>query len=149
VLAAHLLVIAWALGITLSDALRRRIPNLFSLGAIAGGLIYLISTGHAVLNANWLDVLLGLLLALLLTLPAYLMRWLGAGDVKLLLAIASLGGWKVVLSSFAVAGILGGISALAVMQYAAYFGYSPANKRWLPFGAMLAVGLIASMGFKW
>lgn len=148
-LTAHWIVVAWALGITLSDALWRRIPNLFSLGAITGGLIYLVYAEHAVLSASWLDVFLGLLLALLLTLPAYLMRWLGAGDVKLLLAIAVLGGWKVVLSSFVVAGILGGISVLAVMQYATYFGYNPANKRWLPFGALLATGLIVSLGLKW
>lgn len=148
-LTAHWIVFAWALGIILSDALWRRIPNLFSLGAIVGGLIYLLHVGQAPLGSGWLDVLLGLLLALLLTLPAYLMRWLGAGDVKLLLAIASLGGWKIVLSSFAIAGTLSGISVLVVMQYATYFGYSPANKRFLPFGAMLGAGLIASMGFKW
>lgn len=149
VLVAHWIIISWAVGITLSDLLSRRIPNVFSLGAIVGGLAYLGYVGHAVVIASWLDVGIGLLLALLLTLPAYLARWLGAGDVKLLLAIASLGGWKLVITSFAVAGLLSGICALGMMQWATYFGHRPANERWLPFGAMLSTGLIVSMGFKW
>ena len=126
----------------------RRIPNVFSLGAIVAGLTYLAYAGNALLSGTWLDVLLGVLLALLLTLPAYIMRWLGAGDVKLLLAIASLGGWEAVITSFAVAGLLCGISALIVVQYAIYTGRSPESKRWLPFGAMLATGLIISIGVR-
>lgn len=148
-LLAHWMIISWALGITLSDVVSRRIPNVFSLGAVTVGLVYLAYAGHAVIGGNWLDVLLGALLALLLTLPAYIMRWLGAGDVKLLVAIASLGGWKLVLTSFAVAGLMSGVSAVAVIQYATYFGSGPTNKRWLPFGAMLATGLIISIGFEW
>lgn len=148
-LTAHWLIVSWALGVTLSDLMSRRIPNALSLGAIVCGLGYLAYTGQAVLGGSWLDVLLGVLLGLLLTLPAYLMRWLGAGDVKLLLAIAALGGWQYVLTSFAVAGLISGITAVAVMQYATYFGQGPASKRWLPFGAMLSAGLIISMGIKW
>ena len=148
-LAVHWLIVAWALGIALSDLASRRIPNVFSLGACACGLAWLAYAGHSVLGSDLLAVLLGMLLAVLLTLPAYLMRWLGAGDVKLLLAIAVLGGWKSVLTSFAVAGFLGGIAAVAVMQYSAYFGRAPSTKRWLPFGAMLASGFIVSMGVKW
>jgi len=144
-----MLVIAWALGIALADILSRRIPNIFSVGAIFCGLAYLAYAGQAILGGGWFEVMAGMLIALLLTLPAYLMRWLGAGDVKLLLAIAALGGWKVVLTSFAVAGILGSVSTVAVLQYATYFGQGPTSKRWLPFGAMLAMGLIASMQFKW
>lgn len=148
-LAVQSLAIAWALGIALSDLSARRIPNVLSLGACACGLIYLAFSGYAVLGADWLAVLVGIVLAVLLTLPAYLMRWLGAGDVKLLLAIAVLGGWKSVLGSFAIAGLLGGIAAVAVLQYAAYSGRSPSAKRWLPFGAMLASGFIVSIGVKW
>ncbi|HYD34018.1 MAG TPA: A24 family peptidase [Methylophilaceae bacterium] len=147
-LAVHWLIVAWALGIVVSDVSSRRIPNAFSLGAVVGGLAYLAYFGHAVLNGSLVDVLLGVLLALLLTVPAYMMSWLGAGDVKLLLAIASLGGWQSVLTSFAVAGLLGAVCALAVMQYATYSGQAPARKRWVPFGAMLAAGLIVSMGFR-
>ena len=148
-LAVHWLIVSWALGITLSDVVSRRIPNALSLGAILGGLGYLAYTGQAVLAGGWLDVLLGLLLALLLTMPAYLLRWLGAGDVKLLLAIAVMGGWQYVLTSFVIAGLVSGITTLAMLQYSTYSGHQLTAGRWMPFGAMLAAGLIASMGLKW
>lgn len=144
-----MLVVAWALGIALSDILSRRIPNVFSIGALIGGIAYLVYAGQAPLGGAWLEVITGMLIAILLTLPAYFLRWLGGGDVKLMLAIAALGGWKVVLTSFAVAGLLAGLTSMFVMQYAAYTGQGPATKRWLPFGAMLAMGLIASMRFQW
>ena len=89
------------------------------------------------------------LLALLLTMPAYLLRWLGAGDVKLLLAIAVMGGWQYVLTSFVIAGLVSGITTLAMLQYSTYSGHQLTAGRWMPFGAMLAAGLIASMGIKW
>lgn len=148
-LAVHWLIVSWALGITLSDVVSRRIPNVLSLGAILGGLGYLAYTGQAVLAGGWLDVMVGLLLALLLTLPAYLLRWLGAGDVKLLLAIAVMGGWQYVLTSFVIAGLVSGITTLAMLQYSTYSGHQLTAGRWMPFGAMLATGLIASMGIKW
>lgn len=146
--ASHWLIVSWALGITLSDLTSRRIPNVLSLGAVLGGLGYLAYTGQAILAGGWIDVLLGMLLALLLTLPAYLLRWLGAGDAKLLLAIAALGGWQYVLTSFAIAGLVSGVTTLAMLQYSTYSGRNLAAGRWVPFGAMLATGLIASMGIK-
>lgn len=148
-LATHWLVVSWALGIVVSDTTSRRIPNVFSLGAVACGLVYLIYFGYAPLGDTWLHILLGIFLALTLTLPAYLARWIGAGDVKLLLAIATLGGWKAVVTSFAIAGLLGGFTTLGMMQYSTYTGRNLPTGRWLPFGAMLAMGFIVSMGVEW
>lgn len=149
VIAAHSLAVAWALGIALSDITYRRIPNVFSLGACTIGLVYLAYFHQAVLGTDWLGVLLGISLALVLTLPAYLMRWLGGGDAKLLLAIATLGGWNAVVTSFAVAGLLGGLTAFGMLQYSTYSRRNMPVGRWLPFGAMLAMGFIVSMGVEW
>lgn len=148
-LTGQLLVLGWGLGVVLTDVKTRRIPNALSLGAGIFGLGYAIVTGHALLGANWLDLVLGLLLAGLLTVPAYLQRRLGAADVKLLLAIALLGGWKCVLISFIVAGLLGGLGLMAMLQYSNYFARPMPAARWLPFGALLAVGFITSMGARW
>ncbi|HEU4709220.1 MAG TPA: prepilin peptidase [Methylophilaceae bacterium] len=148
-LAAYWLVLLWALFIVFCDVKARRIPNELSLGVLLVGLIYAGYTGHAVLAVGWPDIGLGLLLAVGLTVPAYLQRWLGAGDVKLLLAIGILGGWKAVLVSFVAAGLLSGVSIVAMLQYATYSGRSLPTGRWLPFGAMLAIGFMVSMGFKW
>lgn len=146
--AADLLVVAWALGMFVSDMSTRRIPNLLSLGAAACALVFLVVTGKAVLGGEWQSVLLGLALGLALTLPAYLMRWLGGGDVKLILAIGCLGGLHAVLVSFVVAGFLAGATAIAWLALQPYYGRSIGVKRWLPFGAALSVGLIAAVGFK-
>ena len=75
-------------------------------------------------------------------------RLLGAGDVKLLFAIGLLGGWKVVLISFAVAGILGGIAAVSGLMLARYSGFPLASGRWLPFGAALAIGLTTATALR-
>lgn len=146
--AAEWLVVAWSLAVLATDLSVRRIPNWYSIAAIALASIFLAVTGQAVLGASWQAVLLGAALALALTLPGYLARWLGAGDVKLLFAIGVLGGWQVVLVSFAVAGILGGIAALSGLMLARYSGYPGTAGRWLPFGAALAVGLLVSIGVK-
>lgn len=142
------LVTSWALAMIISDISARRIPNLFSLGGTLFAFVYLAATGDAALGGGWLGVGAGVLLSLLLTLPAYLLRWLGAGDVKLLFAIAALGGWQAVLLSFAVAGLLAGAIAAVWPIIAPYFGYSITNKRWLPFGAALSVGLLVAIGAR-
>lgn len=148
-LVAHLLMLAWAVGVALIDIKARRIPNGLSLAGVVIGLGYAISVGHGVLGGDWADILLGLLLAVLLSIPAYLRGVLGAGDAKLMLAIGVLGGWKAVLLSFAFAGVLGSITIFAMMQYSACSGRAMPAGRWMPFGAMLSMGLIASMGLKW
>jgi prepilin peptidase CpaA len=145
---AILPVIAWGLAVLVTDLAVRRIPNLYSLGAAVVGLVFLVYTGEAVLGGNWIAVLLGAGLALVLTLPGYLAHWLGAGDVKLLFAIALLGGWQAVLVSFAVAGLLGGLLAGAALLLQRYTGRPLPKRRWLPFGAALALGLLVAIGIE-
>lgn len=146
--AAEWLVVAWSLAVLATDLSVRRIPNLYSAAAALFALAYLAFTGEAMLGASWQPVLLGVALALALTLPGYLARLLGAGDVKLLFAIGLLGGWKVVLISFAVAGILGGIAAVSGLMLARYSGYPLASGRWLPFGAALSIGLMMAIALR-
>lgn len=145
---AILPVIAWGLVVLVTDIAARRIPNLYSLGAAVVGLVYLAYNGEAVLGGNWQAVLLGAGLALLLTLPGYMARWLGAGDVKLLFAIALLGGWQAVLISFMVAGLLGGLLAWSALFLQRYTGRPLPENRWLPFGAALALGLLVTIGLE-
>ena len=142
------LVTSWALAMIISDISARRIPNLFSLGGAVLAIVYLAATGDAVLGGGWLDVGIGVLLSLLLTLPAYMLRWLGGGDVKLLFAIAVLGGWQAVLVSFAIGGLLAGAIAVVWPMIVPYFGYSLTSKRWLPFGAALSAGLLVVIGAR-
>lgn len=143
--AAEWLVVGWSLAVLAADLSCRRIPNLFSLGAVAVAFVVLAFTGHAVLGASWQSMLMGVVLALALTLPGYFVHWLGAGDVKLFLAIALLGGWEVALVSFAVAALLGALVVLCVLTVARYSGYPMSARRWIPFGAALSLGLMVAI----
>lgn len=143
--AAQMLVVIWCVTVLIADLAYRRIPNWISLGAIAVALAMFAYSGKSLLGASWLSMLLGVVVALSLTLPGYLMHQLGAGDVKLLAAIALLAGWKAVLVSFCVGALLTALVALVVMAGARYASYQLSHRRWLPFGAALSIGLLLSI----
>lgn len=103
--------------------------------------------------------LIGWALALLLTVPGYALRQLGAGDVKMLSAMGLLSDWQFMLISFAVAGLIAGGVTLFWLASQRYFPYlnlklerfglqlpvmPTFHGRKLPFGAMLAVGGVLS-----
>ena len=143
--AAEWLVVAWSLAVLVTDLSVRRIPNILSLGAMAVALGVLAYSGHSLLGATWPSMLLGVVLALALTLPGYFAHWLGAGDIKLLVAIALLGGWETVLISFAVGALLGGLVVLVLMMVARYSRQSLSSRRWIPLGAALSLGLLLAL----
>jgi Flp pilus assembly protein protease CpaA len=140
------IVIAWCLGVTLADLHARRIPNLMSLGMCLIAIGCLLITGHTLLNASLHSALLAAAIALLLTLPAYAARLLGAGDVKLLLAIALVSGSYFTLFAFVIAALLA-VIAVAVRLLLTRLHTPPSTRRrWLPFGAALSVGLLLAIG---
>lgn len=97
---------------TFSDLRTRRIPNAVTLPAMLAGL-----SAHFMLGgtpALWTS-LGGLGLALAILVPGWLMKWMGAGDVKLM---AALGAWLgfpqslvAVLAALVAGGILAGFVA--------------------------------------
>lgn len=82
---------------SVSDIRSGRIPNrLVLLGLLSGlGLAYVLGAGGWGFagGAGLLAALQGLLAGALLLLPLYLLRLLGAGDVKLMAALGALLGW--------------------------------------------------------
>jgi prepilin peptidase CpaA len=146
---AEWLVVAWAVSAFISDLTKRRIPNVISFGAILFAAVFLLVKGSTVLGASWQSGLLGAGLGLALTLPGYFMRLLGAGDAKLMLAIGLLGGSEIVLTCFVLASFLAGMLVLGWLFLNHYFNlFNPQAKRWLPFGSILSLGLLAIIGFK-
>jgi prepilin peptidase CpaA len=95
-----------------ADLRSRRIPNWLNLsGVILGlGLNSLFSQGEGLKLAA-----LGLGLALLIYVPLYLIRAMGAGDVKLMVAIGALIGPENWLVVFLTTAILGGIASLCLV----------------------------------
>lgn len=132
--------LAWALALVYTDLRYRRLPNLLTFGAMAAGAMALLAHGQTPLGADPKSALSGAALALALTLPGYLTGRLGAGDVKLLAAIALLGGLQAVLVSFAVGALGVGAVALGLALLRRFYGYSPPAGRFLPMGAGFAAG---------
>lgn len=132
--------VLWAVALGYSDFRRRRLPNVLTLGAGAFGLLSLAVTGASPLGASGMSMLAGSGLALILTLPGYFLRQLGAGDVKLLLAVALLGGSAAVLATFVIGALVTVAVAGAWIFLGPRFGLVAGSGRWLPFGAGLALG---------
>lgn len=96
-----------------SDIMSRRVPNELVLLLAVGGIIYSMSGGawfHGLLSG-----FAGLALGLLIWLPSWLLRLLGAGDVKLFAAAGAwLGPWGTVEAAIW-AGLIGGLLSVAYL----------------------------------
>lgn len=137
--------VVWAFAIGGWDFFHRRIPNVLVAAATLAALGNWVVSGASPLGASGVSMVAGGGLSLLLTLPGYLMRQLGAGDVKLLLAIALLGGAAAAVASFVVGALTAGAAAGAWVLVGPRFGLPPPAGRRLPFGACLALGFAVAV----
>ena len=86
------------------DVRERQISNILTLGAAACALAWLSATGRSWVGAPASDAGWALAIVLLLTLPGYWLGRFGAGDVKLLGALALATSQGYVLGTFIGAG---------------------------------------------
>lgn len=93
-----------------------RIPNALTVGGMAFGLIY--NTASA---ASWTDGLLGafagLGFGLVVLLPVYALRVMGAGDVKLMAMVGAIVGFPDIFNAVLYSLIAGGIASVAFAVY--------------------------------
>ncbi|WP_228779035.1 prepilin peptidase [Methylobacter sp. BlB1] len=151
---------SWAVACGGYDMAFRRLPNVLTLGAHGGALAMLAVTGQGWLGASPSSCFAAWVLALVLTVPAWVLRRLGAGDAKLLAAMGLLGGMEAMLVAYAVAGLLvGGTAIIWILAYRwmpllapqlASIGIdAPAipepKGRILPFGLGLAIGFVVAL----
>ncbi|MFK0086355.1 prepilin peptidase [Pseudomonas sp. NPDC090755] len=87
------------------DIRERQIANTLTLGAATCALVYLFMTGHTWIGADASEGGWALAIVMLLTLPGYMLGRFGAGDVKLLGALALATDRMYVLGTFIGAGI--------------------------------------------
>ncbi len=90
----------------------RRIPNWLTLSSVILGIglnAFLYHTAGV-----WFS-LKGLGLALLIYFPLFLLRGMGAGDVKLMAALGAIVGWQNWLGILIITSVFGGIAALVVV----------------------------------
>ncbi len=107
VLAAVVLVAA------VFDIRSRRIPNWLTLSGVVAGIV--LNSFLGVDKYNWRSALMGLGLAFLIYFPLYLLRGMGAGDVKLMAAVGSLVGPANWFAIFLLSSVLGGVVAILLL----------------------------------
>src|SRR5471032_1377992 len=95
----------WLVLCAAQDVRQRLLANRLTLGVALLAMIYLFWTGTTWLGASTGQGLLAFFLALLLTLPGYATGRLGAGDVKLLAALALASEPSTLLGTFIGAGL--------------------------------------------
>jgi prepilin peptidase CpaA len=94
------------------DLRYRRIPNWVVLMGLLLGL------GANTFLSRWAGLersLLGAGLAFLIYFPLYLLRGMGAGDVKLMAAVGAIVGWADWIGIFFLTAIVGGLAAVALL----------------------------------
>ncbi|EPJ79675.1 peptidase A24A, prepilin type IV [Pseudomonas sp. CFII64] len=87
------------------DARQQQVSNWLTLGAVGVALGYMGITGQTWLGAEGSEGCWALLLAVLFTLPGYMLGKLGAGDVKLFAALALATDSRFLLGTFIGAGV--------------------------------------------
>src|SRR5690554_7860425 len=80
-------LLCWAGLCAIRDARHRTIPNHLTLGLAAIAGIWLLTTGASLTSAPPITVTLAVAAALLVSAPGYVVGQMGAGDVKMLLAL--------------------------------------------------------------
>jgi prepilin peptidase CpaA len=96
----------------ITDLRSRRIPNILTFSAITVGLMYhLVVGGGTVLLQSAEGMLLGLALFMI----PYVMRGMGAGDVKLMGALGAMLGPRAIANICLFTALVGGIYALGII----------------------------------
>ena len=106
--ALAILLVALVVPAALIDIRSRRIPNWLTLSGIVAG----IAANVIIDPGNWSSPLLGAALGFAVYFPLYLVRGMGAGDVKLMAAVGAIAGARFWFHIFVVTGVLGGICAI-------------------------------------
>lgn len=109
---AAVLLSLWAAAGIVYDWRDRRLPNGLTFGGMGAGLVYLLVYGQGIGGSSWQSSLLAGGAALLLLLPVYAFRMIGAGDVKFAMALGILGGGTVLFFTMVAGSMLLGAMAL-------------------------------------
>jgi prepilin peptidase CpaA len=108
-----MVLLAVLIGASVYDIRYRRIPNWLTLAGVLLG--FAINFGIGPPEGGVLFALQGFLVAFGLYLFLYVLRAMGAGDVKLMAAVGALVGWERWFGIFVVTAIVGGVMAFTLV----------------------------------
>jgi prepilin peptidase CpaA len=108
-----MVLLALLIGAAVYDIRYRRIPNWLTLAGVLLG--FAINFGIGPPEGGVLFALQGFALAFGLYMFLYVLRAMGAGDVKLMAAVGALVGWERWFGIFLVTAIVGGVMAFALV----------------------------------
>ena len=128
-----LLVLSLALYFDLKE---KRIPNKITVSAVVLGLSYRAVTGGL---PGAYDAFLGGLIGFVILLIPFLLRGIGAGDVKLLTAIGVLKGVEFVFYTALAMGVIGGIIAIY------YYFFVKLRGAYFPYGVAISIGAVIAL----
>ncbi|MBF8723725.1 MULTISPECIES: prepilin peptidase [Pseudomonas] len=100
-----IVLLMWLALCTEQDLRERQLSNTLTLGVAACALAWLFGTGHSWIGADASEAGWALAIVMLLTLPGYMLGRFGAGDVKLMGALALATSPQYVLGTFIGAGL--------------------------------------------
>ncbi|KAE9640297.1 prepilin peptidase [Pseudomonas sp. PB106] len=147
-------LLIWLTLCAAQDARQRHIANVLTLGVGGLAAVYLLVTGHTWLGAEAVQGGWALLLALLLTLPGYWLKRFGAGDVKLMTALALATDGIHLLGAFIGAALVSALWIVTVpklwlhmsQRLREYLRYlAPEMSKKLPFAPFVLMGTILTL----
>jgi prepilin peptidase CpaA len=166
----QVVVIVLCLLIIADDLYERRVRNAWLLAALLFGAGWLMWAWMQQVAVPLVLAVIGLLIGLLILLPFYVMRWMGAGDVKFFATLGFLLGGKALLPIWIIASLLGGVHAVIILVFRFLMRYSGSGlaalqaqviewhlwqrvliarkgRKGLPYAAYMAIGALITMKF--
>jgi prepilin peptidase CpaA len=133
----HAAALAVAAAACVTDIRSRRIPNALTFSALAVALIV-----HGLLpqGLGWSHVTFGALVGLAVFLPFFMLGGMGAGDVKLMMALGAWLGAGTILRVALYGAVAGGVLAVAVAYAHGYLKQALSNL-WCVLRYWRAVGV--------
>ncbi|WP_371233517.1 prepilin peptidase [Pseudomonas sp. QE6] len=154
-----LLLLGWFAVCAYQDLTRLRVSNLLTLGGALIAAAFLLITGHTLTGHSPPAALAATLLALVLSVPGYLLGKLGAADVKALVALALASDPLLLLYVLALASLISlalmfasklmmGSDWLKINYQTQLARLLPSRSKSFPFIFSLFAGLLAYIPFS-
>jgi len=135
-------LVFWALVVAGSDIRQRRVPNSFLLPVFIVAAVIQLTEGHGILGTSATDALFGMTVGAVLPFSGYLMRQLGAGDVKYAAVIGLLCGLAGILHIILWSALAMGLISTAAWAWSRW--REPLARR-LPAAVAISAGFVAHL----